>query len=282
MAEALFATEQRKPFLITDTDQLLITGDEPPSLESLLESIREAWSTFKRSATHSVSTAFRPIFFHITRLPRELYGKITGDYARRSPVAETAVVNLLSALTLLQSITTLLFSEDVLQIDHQTSLSAGDRRDYEDVRMTVSTMCLGSGFTGLALALHNEMKHRAATDMSGVSRNDWAQQRTALLRQQAHSRASSALDDLDRALVVLSPWLGAVLFGRGGCRRWHPAYPDRSLREVLVSRSSLVDSTPFRTLVERMDAHIAVYRAAASNSFPTQPPGLPADDAPIG
>ncbi|KAJ7119915.1 hypothetical protein C8R43DRAFT_1035064 [Mycena crocata] len=293
MAEALSATEQRKPILITDTDQLLIAGSEPSSLESLLESLRGGLSTFKRSAAHSVSIALRPIFFHVTRLSRDLYAKITGDYARRSPISETAVVNVLSALTILQSITSLLFSEDDLQLDHQKSLSPDDRRNYEEARKAVSAMCMG--FAGLALALHNEMQYRAATDTSGVSRNDWAQQRAALLRQQAHSIASSALDELDRGLVVLSidtmPHIIIKHMHWGNIPGWAQFCLDEAdaaggipptriaVFERLVDMLKLLgysqDGPQFRTLVERMDAHIAVHRAAASGLFPTQPPGLP-------
>ncbi|KAF7346234.1 Zn(2)-C6 fungal-type domain-containing protein [Mycena sanguinolenta] len=109
MAEALAAMARRTPVLFTYNDHLLLSGSEPPSLEQLLQSLQAMAQASKR-VTHLLFPALWPFMFHVIRLARDLYDKISGDYARRHPLSEPALVSLLSSLSLLQSILALILT----------------------------------------------------------------------------------------------------------------------------------------------------------------------------
>ncbi|KAJ7239720.1 hypothetical protein C8J57DRAFT_1372485 [Mycena rebaudengoi] len=93
MLESLTATARRKPILMYGTfhtfsaitqnfrshsDQLLITGNEPPPLETVFEQAQASVRASKNPAAYSVFSAIRPYMFHVTRLSRELHDKIKG------------------------------------------------------------------------------------------------------------------------------------------------------------------------------------------------------------
>ncbi|KAF7346251.1 Zn(2)-C6 fungal-type transcriptional factor [Mycena sanguinolenta] len=105
-AEALAAMARRTPVLFTYNDQLLLSGSEPPALEQLLQSL-QAMSQASKKVAHLAFFAVWPCMFHVTRLARDLHDKISGDYARRHPLAEGAVIHFLSSLSILQSILSL-------------------------------------------------------------------------------------------------------------------------------------------------------------------------------
>ncbi|KAJ7776947.1 hypothetical protein DFH07DRAFT_798267 [Mycena maculata] len=76
MAEALRATQSRKPVLITRDDQLLLSGPEPPSLEALLASLEISAG---KPNVNILFHTMQPYTFHITCLARQLWETITGD-----------------------------------------------------------------------------------------------------------------------------------------------------------------------------------------------------------
>ncbi|KAJ6619445.1 hypothetical protein B0H10DRAFT_2025620 [Mycena sp. CBHHK59/15] len=204
MAEALTATAQRKPVIVTHNDQLLITGSEPPSLEHLLESVQATVNGSKRPSQHTQHTVYvviQPFLFHITRLSRELSEKITGDYARRHPISETAVINILSALTILHSITSLAFDQvgyinTAKPLFHLPSSLQGDRDLY------AATFAISFGFTSLVLALYRETAHRTAKEAHGTQ-SQFTKERHTLLRRQVHELAGIAAEYVARSLHIL-------------------------------------------------------------------------------
>lgn len=68
-------------------------------------------------------------------------------------------------------------------------------------------MCVG--FTGLVLALHQEMEYRATQD-THATQNPWVQDRTGFLRLQVHEVASLAVGYVARTLqlIPLLPLVG--------------------------------------------------------------------------
>ncbi|KAJ7512851.1 hypothetical protein B0H11DRAFT_2182185 [Mycena galericulata] len=279
MAEALAATLQRKPIFITQADQLLITGEEPPSLESILQFLRPMVQTSKKAAAQMVFSAIRPILFHVTRLSRELSLKITGDHARRLPVSEASVINFISALAILQSIASLCFTQVDFQVDPSPFILSGIRPVHlrsidEHVRSCASAISMG--FTGLVLALHHEMEYRATADTCDGTHSQWELGRTALLRQQAHAMASAAVEDVGRTLKLM-PWPPHIMHvGWSGIHGWAlfclneadaigriPQGRVVAFECILDTLKALAYSrihAQSSALIDRMEAHVTAYK----------------------
>ncbi|KAJ7479687.1 hypothetical protein FB451DRAFT_1239611 [Mycena latifolia] len=212
MAEALAATCRRKPILLSHADQLLMTGSEPQSLENMFKSLQELVETSKKPAATLVFTVIVPYFFHIIRLCREFHDKIAGDYARRHPIAEASVITFISALSILESIISLLFGQhdfptDPKQLSNE-SLQArhfGGRRNDADEHLRSCALAMSMGYACLVLALHHEMEYRAAADATQhlTIHDSRRYHRTALLRQQAHDMAADAVEHVVRSIQLL-------------------------------------------------------------------------------
>ncbi|KAJ7728965.1 hypothetical protein DFH07DRAFT_782085 [Mycena maculata] len=285
MADASTAILQRKPVLITHADQLLITGSEPPSLESILETLLPMAQTAK-NAVQLTWTGVRPFFFHVTRLARELYEKITGDYARRHPISEASVINFISALTTLRSIVSLLFTQIDFQVDPNpvskdlSGVRPADRID-EAVRSAIFGMSVG--FTSLVLALHREMEYRAVADSRDGIQSEWTLARTALLRRQAHSLASDAVEDVARTFKLIPYPPQTMHLGWNGIRGWAEFCLNEAdaaggipparivafgcLLDTLKALGYSRNNPELHALIERMDTHAAA--SASADSFPT-------------
>ncbi|KAF7365268.1 Usp domain-containing protein [Mycena venus] len=205
MAEALAAMSRRMPVLFTHNDQLLMCGGEKPSLEQLFQSLQGLFQASKKVSS-IVFTAVMPYMYHVTVLGRDLYDKITGDYARRQPIAEAAVIQFLSSLSILQSILALVLTQLELPSDPQLlffDFPGKDpvvRREEENLRSCAFAMTIG--FTCLVLALHKEIEHRVSTDPPTLQ-NRWLQERTGVLQRQVHEMASLAVGDVARSLQLL-------------------------------------------------------------------------------
>ncbi|KAJ7204705.1 hypothetical protein GGX14DRAFT_459404 [Mycena pura] len=293
MAEAFQATVHRKPIIISHADQLLITGSEPPSLESLLESFREKNRSSEKSDTASmVFTATSPCLFHATRLARELHENITGDYARRSPVSEVSVLKFLSALAIIQSLNSLLFSG--VEFPAESTLAASPSPVYlvTDRNVRSCAFVISVFFTSLTLALHRELEYRgrATQDMdrdadATATHSSWAQERLVILRRQAHDMARSALHDVLR-ILQLQPYplhrLHTTFFGVTEWAQFCADEADKAggvlpaqapvFEQILSTLKGLgysQDDTWISALIERLEAHVTEYRykAEAANIF---------------
>ncbi|KAJ7634958.1 hypothetical protein FB45DRAFT_910354 [Roridomyces roridus] len=280
MMEVLPGVLERKPIVLTYADQLLLTGPEPRPLDQILETLRPmAQPSSGKAVAHMVYTSIRPALFHIGRLARELHDKITGVHARREPISEKAVIDFLSALAMLQSIVSLLFTQVNWQLEPQPILKHPPyTSDEENVQSC--TFSISVGFTSLVIALHREMDYRASISSrsDGKQQDRWTLERTALLRQQAHAMASSAVDDVARLLkltpfppdsllincVGLIPWAEFCLEeadAAGGI------FPERifafeCILEMLKAFGYSRDFTDsHNSLIERMEAHLASRKA---------------------
>ncbi|KAJ7238132.1 hypothetical protein B0H12DRAFT_100571 [Mycena haematopus] len=105
MSEALYATTRRMPMVVTFHDQLLLGGPES-SLDSFLESLESK----KSGGLQVLYSSMKPYCFHVVCLARQLYVEINGDYPRRNPLSEAAVIKFLSSLSLLHSTASLLLA----------------------------------------------------------------------------------------------------------------------------------------------------------------------------
>ncbi|KAJ7494269.1 hypothetical protein B0H11DRAFT_2003928 [Mycena galericulata] len=304
MAESLAATARRKPILISHTDQLLITGSEPPSLEVLFGQAQAAVRASNKPAAYSVFTVVRPFIFHITRLCRELYDKISGDYARRHPIAEAAVINFIASLEILKSMISLFFGDDFPAGDPIPGwFSDGRQKPYADDAENIRTcaFAMSVGFTGLALALYREMEYRTAAEECAriQTQSQWA--RIAVLRRQAQDMAARAVDDVPRTIPLLpSPphmmhvsWTGIVGWAEfcldeadaaGGVSPTRFIVFERIMDTLKTLEYSRNDPHT-GALIERMGAHVAAYMTAVSfaeDDFALPDMSLPLDNAWMG
>ncbi|KAJ7134563.1 hypothetical protein C8R44DRAFT_770813 [Mycena epipterygia] len=284
MAEALAATSRRMPVLITHTDQLLITGSEPPSLEQLFQTLQVMHQIPQKPAHDLIFVALQPFLFHVTGLARELHDKISGDYARRHPLSEVSVIKFLSSLSTLQSILALAFdqlesSADTPVLFLQLPCSRGN--GFHN-RMHACAFVMSVGFTGLVLALHQEIEYRATQDThdTHTTQNPWVQDRTGFLRLQVHEITSLAVGYVTRTLQLmpLLPLVGH--FDWSSLRGWAQfclaeadaagAIPPARVKvfETIISSLKLIgyswDLPQSSGLIERMEAYVAL-----SHIFPS-------------
>ncbi|KAJ7794399.1 hypothetical protein B0H14DRAFT_2923298 [Mycena olivaceomarginata] len=266
------------------TDQLLITGSEPPSLEILFEQAQAAVRASKKPAAYSVFTVIRPFLFHVTRLCRELHDKIRGDYARRHGIAEAAVINFIASLEILKSMISLFFGQDNFPacdpIPHW--FSDGPQKPYADDAENIRTcaFAMSVGFTGLALALHREMEYRVAAEEGTGKQSQWT--RTTVLRRQAQDIAARAVDDVLCTMPLLPSPAHIMHVGWTGIVGWaefclHEAdaaggvSPARitgfeRIVDTLKTLGYWRDDPRTVALIEQMEAHVTAYRTAASFS----------------
>ncbi|KAJ7607893.1 hypothetical protein FB45DRAFT_391554 [Roridomyces roridus] len=281
MIESLMAILERKPVIPTYVDQLLLTGPEPPPLSSILESLASM-----KVATQMVYGAIQPIFFHVSRLSRELYEKVIGEHTHRHPIAENAITDFFSALSTLQSIVSFLFSQANCLSDQDRALfnrTQGRRSDDETIRSIVSAMAVGS--TSLTIALYKDLDARcvAAHSTSSADALDsgyqWAAARLTLLRNQAHAMASSALDDVVRFLklrpyppdfltwIVVLPWSEFCLEEADRERGVPPGRVNafKCILDMLKAVGYSRDNPELHSLVERMEAHLSLSLSFSSD-----------------
>jgi len=223
--------------------------------------------------------------FHVTTLARDLYDKIAGDYARRHPLAEAAVIRFLSSLSTLQSILALVLTQLELSSDGELlfyEFPGKDplvRREEENLRACAFAMSVG--FTSLVLALYKEIEHRVSTDQPTLQ-NRWHQERMGVLQRQVHEMTSLAASDVARTLQLLPslPYLAHVEwssiqdwieFCLADAAATGTVEPDRvKFFETLISALKLFgyswDIPRSAELIGRMEACIAQHKAASELS----------------
>ncbi|KAJ7493656.1 hypothetical protein FB451DRAFT_447261 [Mycena latifolia] len=205
MVEVLENIRSRQPVLVSHNDQLLITGFEPVSLENLFASLQSGKQAPKQQ--HPAFTATSPFVFHVTLLARQLYETITGDFARRHPLDETAVTQFLSALTLLHSIRCLVFDQGDPATAPVDPLFHGSPHTLtKQVNIHSCALTMVFSYTTLVLALHRELARRASltpTTSTPIAMGQWAAQRIDLLRRQVCEMARFAVEEVARTLPGL-------------------------------------------------------------------------------
>ncbi|KAF7378102.1 Zn(2)-C6 fungal-type domain-containing protein [Mycena sanguinolenta] len=292
MAEGLVSARSRTPMVVTSQDQLLLSGPEPPSLETLLSSLENSAND---SSLSFLWASMRPYMFHATRLSRQMYDTITGDFARINPLSEVAVRNLIDSLSKLRSILDLLLD----RVDMVTTPPGSNAPTILDdssidavARASAYGVCFG--FSGLVLPFYRELQYRETIDSTPQSERTRA--RMQALRAQAHDMAVLGLRELARGIRFLpkihySPvhwptiraWAEfaaeeADMEGRG------PLSPEaaRDLETVademkLLGYSVDTASTPqTHALIERLEGHIN--QALVSMFLPITENAWPVDD----
>ncbi|KAF7290069.1 Zn(2)-C6 fungal-type domain-containing protein [Mycena chlorophos] len=198
MGEALLSTRNRTALLITWQDQMLLSGPEPPTLESMLASLEKASSNPSLTLLWGI---VRPFLFHIPVLARILYEDIAGgmslclslteflaahrdvtclkDYARLSPLSESAVIKMISSLTVMHSIISIVLGrvDAALAgvVDSPLTQSAVTTLDGTNVGSAARAASYAAvfSFIGLVLPLYRELEYREATDL-GLGRSNTA------------------------------------------------------------------------------------------------------------
>ncbi|KAK7042065.1 Zn(2)-C6 fungal-type domain-containing protein [Favolaschia claudopus] len=167
MSEALFATARRMPMMITLHDQRHLCGSEPPPLETLLASLEAT----RKPGIQVVWASMKPFLFHVTNLARELHLEINGDHPRLHPLSSAAVLRYLSALTLLQSVASLLLARiDALALPCPPSDRWADSGSVD----TTARACgygIAVGLAGVILPFYRELQMRcveAAGEEDGI------------------------------------------------------------------------------------------------------------------
>ncbi|KAJ7119724.1 hypothetical protein C8R44DRAFT_878127 [Mycena epipterygia] len=187
MGEALTSTRSRTSMLITLNDQLLLSGPEPPSLMAILTSLED--STHKPGLP---LMPMQPYLFHATCLARLLSEKINGDYPRLSHLSEAAVIEFLSALSLLHSILSLILGRVDVTISSATSrnrdqnqaIFLGDSPNIESIARACAYGVI-VGFTGLVLPFYRELELRGTDD---AQQNPRTRERMRVLRMRRLTR----------------------------------------------------------------------------------------------
>ncbi|KAJ7199661.1 hypothetical protein GGX14DRAFT_699800 [Mycena pura] len=197
MGEALVSARSRTLVLVTQHDQLILAGPEPPPLEAMLAALE--------SAPHSLEalwTSTRPFMYHVTTLARQLVETVAGDFARGAPLSEAAVFALCPALAGLQAVLAAL-------LDHVDAALAGVAADDAGAGAARRAACsLAGGAAGLVMALYRELEHReresdAAGPSSAHGQHAHARARLQLLHAQAREMAVHAAHALARGLRAL-------------------------------------------------------------------------------
>ncbi|KAJ7769576.1 hypothetical protein DFH07DRAFT_938206 [Mycena maculata] len=282
MTEVLESTLHRKPVLVSHNDQLLITGVEPLSLQSLFVSVQTTLQGPNTSPQkHVLFTILHPFLFHVTRLARQLSETITGDFARRHPLDETSATEFLSALTILHSIRSLVFDQSDLDSYPADPLfqSRHTRGAHVDLRTCAHMMTFASA--KLVFALHSELSRRAALPMvasgRGVLTSQWAAERLDLLRRQAREMAGFAVEEVARAVRFLASLPHLTHLERGGliasaqfCLDEGDAAggvaPERAVAIEAISDALKLIGYSWELpqgLVERLDAYVDTHRGAS-------------------
>ncbi|KAJ7061024.1 hypothetical protein C8F01DRAFT_179621 [Mycena amicta] len=221
MSESLRGVMHRKPVLVTLADQLFISQGPARSLESLLEAAhKEAASPSLKHRAHFCFDCILPFLFHATRISREFYETISGDFARRQPLSELALRNTIEGLTTIQALISFCFGGTEFP-DQSTFPVSTDvlRTTYRPETATNVRSCafgMSVIFMGLVLTLHTELERREESESrtlgqisspssvksSKQAQSPWTSAHIALLRSQAHELALSALPDIRRVLAL--------------------------------------------------------------------------------
>ncbi|KAF7343904.1 Zn(2)-C6 fungal-type transcriptional factor [Mycena venus] len=300
LMEALETTLHRQPILVlvllphlffhpdmndyrSHHDQLLITGRDPLSLQNLFISLQSAMQEGKEQPVIPF-TAMRPYLFHVTRLARDLYEKITGDFARRHPLDESSITEFISSLNHLHSIRSLIFDQEDENYpgDSLFCPSAQKRGLQLNLRSCAYTMTFSRAI--LVLGLHRELVHRAVISSSSspaigpAAADHWAAERLALLRRQVSEMADLTLGEIVRGLRTMPSLPHIAHIHRGNVVAWAEFCLDEADAAGSVSpeRAAIIEtisealkligySWPLPSgLVERLDAYVDTHRPSGS------------------
>ncbi|KAF7336162.1 Beta-lactamase/transpeptidase-like protein [Mycena venus] len=285
LMEVMETTQRRQPVSVSHHDQLLITGGEPLSLQNLCVLSRGALQERKEREQLLMFAIMGPYVFHVTRVARQLYEEITGDFARRHPLKEGSMAEVTSSLTQLHSIWSFIFEHDEPEThpgDAFFCLSPDQRDRHLNIRACAFLMTFSRAT--LVLALHRELVRRAAITISppsstghgtGAALADlWASERLTLLRRQVKDMADATLLEVARALRSMPSLPHIAHSQRDAVIAWAEFCLDEAdaTGSVLPVRAATMETISSALklvgyswqlplgLVERLDAYVDTHR----------------------
>ncbi|KAF7316180.1 Zn(2)-C6 fungal-type domain-containing protein [Mycena indigotica] len=166
LSESLRAVIHRKPVLITLADQLSVSQGPPRTLESLLEASRqEAVSPSLKHRSHFALECIRSFVYYTTKLCRDFYENISGDYARRQPISDVALRDTIETLTSMQALISFCFSDmnfpNQAALQQLTEVSRQTQRPETSHSVRTCAFAMSIMFAAMALTLHTELEKRA-------------------------------------------------------------------------------------------------------------------------
>ncbi|KAJ6570842.1 hypothetical protein DFH09DRAFT_1312881 [Mycena vulgaris] len=198
---------------------------------------------------------------------------ITGDFARRHPLNEAAVSEMLSALTLLHLIRCLVFDQtepDTTPADPMFLGSPFTRGT--DVNLRTCTHILIFSRATLVLALHRELARRATEPpAAGAPMGHWAAERLELLRRHAREMAHFTAEEVAATLRFIPSLPHLTQLDRGALVAW----AQFCLGEAALERVSVIEAISEALklvgyswmlppgLMERLEAYVNTHRAVA-------------------
>ncbi|KAF7374157.1 Zn(2)-C6 fungal-type transcriptional factor [Mycena sanguinolenta] len=286
--DVMETTIQRQPALVSHHDQILITGKDIVSLENLYGSIQSMMQVRKEQPLIPFA-AMKPYMFHVTRLGRELYETITGDFARRHPLDERAITEFIASLNYLHSIRSLVFDQEEQAYPGDSLFSPADRRQ-RGVHLNLRSCAYIMAFSRatLVLALHRELARRFALSppppTTAPPTEHWKAERLALLRCQVGEMADLTVEDIARSLRFM-PSLPHMAHGqRWAVLGWAEFCLDEADAKGSVTRERAKTIETLSKalkligyswllptgLIERLDAYVVTHHSASGNplSFP--------------
>ncbi|BGP54353.1 hypothetical protein JCM8202v2_001930 [Rhodotorula sphaerocarpa] len=163
MRESLFAANSGRTSHLTSTDDLLLCGDVPRSIEdSLLDSVEDV---DVRDSVRLFFSPMRPYTYHCARLARECGEKISGTAARRQPCNEQFVTKYLTQLDHLLHLFALLEARIAFVLSPAATSAHSLPAPFETERQFIMRACLhtlGLAWSSLSLPVYLELKRRLA------------------------------------------------------------------------------------------------------------------------
>ncbi|GAA6012319.1 hypothetical protein JCM11491_007091 [Sporobolomyces phaffii] len=161
MREAIFAASAGRTSHFTATDDRLLCGDPPASIEaSLLETVDDV---DLRDTVTLFFRPFRPYTYHCATLARALSDNVTGTFARKQPLDELFVTKYMTHLDHLLHLFAVLESRIAMVLSPAATSAHALPAPFEAERQFIMRACLYTlslAWCGLSLPLYIDLKRR--------------------------------------------------------------------------------------------------------------------------
>ncbi|GAA5875078.1 hypothetical protein JCM8547_005406 [Rhodosporidiobolus lusitaniae] len=197
MREALYAANAGRTSHFTATDDLLLCGEVPVSIEeALMETVDDV------DVRDSITLFFRPMrpyTYHAARMARECSEQLTGTFARRRPFNERALTKYLTELDHLLHLFAVLEARIAFVLSPAATAAHSLPAPFEQERRFIMSACLYTlslAWSSLSLPVYTELTRRIdelllpppdALPAHAVNERKRLLERLQLLKQQLHS-----------------------------------------------------------------------------------------------
>ncbi|GAA5834363.1 hypothetical protein JCM11251_007969 [Rhodosporidiobolus azoricus] len=196
MREALHAANTSRTSHFTATDDLLLCGEVPVSIEeALMETVDDV------DVRDSITLFFRPMrpyTYHCARLARECSEQLTGTFARRQPLNEHYLTKYLTQLDHLLHLFAVLEARIAFVLSPAATSAHSLPAPFETERQFIMRACLYTlslAWSSLSLPVYTELSRRVsdlrapppgALPSHAVAERQRLLQRLELLQRQVH------------------------------------------------------------------------------------------------